>query len=748
MISYNKLQLAAHLNLKKPPVQKKTISYRKLSNINYESLLNDIQLSALGAQEPCDLEASVNLYNTVLTELLEKHAPLRTRKVSVHGKCPWWSAEIQKAVSQRRNAEKKWRRSKLEKDRQLFKLARNSCVKLIEQTKQSYYENLIQQCNGDQKKLYGVIQSLQQGKPKLKLPDCYLSTDLPQVFNNFFVKKIADIRAQLDATAKTHEISDASSLVTTPLCGFTPATESEIHKVVMLSKNCTTSSDPIPTWVLKKCVFPGSVLLTYITNIVNLSMELGQFPLYLKHALVKPLLKKPSLDQNVLKNYRPVSNLPFLSKILEKIVCNRLIEHININSLYEPLQSAYRKGHSTETALVKVHNDILMNLDSNRGVVLFLLDLSAAFDTIDHSQMIQRLENRIGIKATALEWFSSYLEGRTQAVYIEGHTSESISLHFGVPQGSILGPIEYSIYTFPVGDIIRKHNLQYHIYADDTQLYVAFDLSNQNSLVLATEKLKDCICEISQWMSNNRLKLNEDKTEAIIFKTPHSKGNICMDHILLTDASIRVSQRVRNIGATFDETLSMSDHISSVCKSANFHLTNIARIRKYITKDSCNILVHSLITSRLDYANATLYGLPARQLNRLQRILNNAARLVTLCAYDSHISDICCQLHWLPIKQRIDFKILLLTWKALNDSAPCYIQELLRPYNPSRTLRSSSDLLLTVPKTSHRTTGDRSFSYSAPKLWNNLPVEIRRMKELSKFKSAIKGHLFNEAYNQ
>ena len=234
----------------------------------------------------------------------------------------------------------------------------------------------------------------------------------------------------------------------------------------------------------------------------------------------------------------------------------------------------------------------------------------------------------------------------------------------------------------------------------------------------------------------------------IIFKTPHSKGKICMDHILLTDASIRVSQRVRNIRATFDETLSMSDHISSVCKSANFHLTNIARIRKYITKDSCNILVHSLITSRLDYANATLYGLPARQLNRLQRILNNAARLVTLCAYDSHISDICCQLHWLPIKQRIDFKILLLTWKALNDSAPCYIQELLRPYNPSRTLRSSSDLLLTVPKTSHRTTGDRSFSYSAPKLWNNLPVEIRRMKELSKFKSAIKGHLFNEAYNQ
>ena len=224
----------------------------------------------------------------------------------------------------------------------------------------------------------------------------------------------------------------------------------------------------LSTCVLKRCIFPGSALLAFITQAVNVSMKLGTFPVQLKHALVKPLLKKPSLDNNVLKNYRPVSNLPFLSKIFEKTVCNRLIEHIDKNQLYEPLQSAYRKGHSTETALVKVHNDILMNLDSNRGVILILLDLSAAFDTIDHALMIQRLESRIGIKATALEWFRSYLEGRSQAVYIEGHTSESISLLFGVPQGSILGPIEYSIYTFPVGDIIRKHNLQYHMYADDT----------------------------------------------------------------------------------------------------------------------------------------------------------------------------------------------------------------------------------------------------------------------------------------
>ena len=260
-----------------------------------------------------------------------------------------------------------------------------------------------------------------------KLPDGYLGSDLPQIFNNFFVNKISDIRQKLDSTVNPNKKYDEVESATTNLKELIPATESEIHKIIMSSKNCSTSSDPIPTSVLKKCVYPGSVLLAFVTKIVNLSIELGQFPSFHKHALVKPLLKKTNLDHNVLKNFTPVSNLPFLSKIIEKTVCNRLIEHLNRNNLYEPLQSAYRKGHSTETGLVKLHNDILINLDSNRGVVLILLDLSAAFDTIDHSLMIKRLENRIGIKATALEWFTSYLQGCSQTVYIDGYTSESIT---------------------------------------------------------------------------------------------------------------------------------------------------------------------------------------------------------------------------------------------------------------------------------------------------------------------------------
>jgi hypothetical protein len=190
----------------------------------------------------------------------------------------------------------------------------------------------------------------------------------------------------------------------------------------------------------------------------------------------------------------------------------------------------------------------------------------------------------------------------------------------------------------------------------------------------------------------------------------------------------------------------MRQQIGAMCKSAHYHLRNIGMIRKYITKEACEQLVHSFITSRLDYGNALLYGLPDVHLNRLQRILNIAARIVTLTPSASHITPVLKALHWLPVQQRIDFKILLLTFRGLNGLAPDYIAELLVSYKPRAGLRSESKNLLVLPQTSCKTLGDRAFSFSAPFLWNNLPLEIRSISNINAFKSAIKTHLFLKAY--
>ena len=200
-----------------------------------------------------------------------------------------------------------------------------------------------------------------------------------------------------------------TSETASPMEFFAPATEDEIYKLVSSSPSKSCTLDPIPTWMLKQNI---NIFVPVITKIVNMSLEYATFPSHFKNVLVSPLIKKPPLDADNLKNFRPVSNLCFISKIAEKVVAHRLADHLSTNNLYEQHQSAYRKYHGTETALLKVQNDILRELDGKRGVFLILLDLSAAFDTIDHDILFKRLES-IGVKGSALKWFQSYLSCRS-----------------------------------------------------------------------------------------------------------------------------------------------------------------------------------------------------------------------------------------------------------------------------------------------------------------------------------------------
>ena len=204
-----------------------------------------------------------------------------------------------------------------------------------------------------------------------------------------------------------------------------------------------------------------------------MSLIEGIVPSSMKSAVIKPLLKKENLDCNILKNYRPVSNLTFLSKVLERVVAKQLKEYMSNNNLQEPFQSAYKQYHSTESALLMVHNDILCAMENQGVTLLVLLDLSSAFDTIDHPVLLSRLQHHLGINGTILAWFESYLSDRTQCVHINGKSSAPQPLQYGVPQGSVLGPLLFSIYILPLGDIIRRHGMKLHIYADDTQVYVS-----------------------------------------------------------------------------------------------------------------------------------------------------------------------------------------------------------------------------------------------------------------------------------
>ena len=299
---------------------------------------------------------------------------------------------------------------------------------------------------------------------------------MAEAFSVFFITRIVTFRDKLNNKNSIEPPLSPAKLKCwepdfdgVPLASFTPASEEEIKQIIRTSPAKSCELDPIPTTILKECL---DEIAPMVTHLVNASLRGAMVPDAFKEAIVRPLLKRQHLDKDIYKDYRPVSNLAFISKVLEKVVSARLNQHITANHLADPLQSQYLAGHSTETALVKVHSDISAMLDRGDMAILLMLDLSAAFDTIDHSIMLQRLQQMFGVEGDALDWIRSYLTRRTQRVDVKGAKSEPKVLAYALPQGSVHGPQGYPLYSKPIGNIVRAHGLEYHCYTDDSQIYI------------------------------------------------------------------------------------------------------------------------------------------------------------------------------------------------------------------------------------------------------------------------------------
>ena len=509
-------------------------------------------------------------------------------------------------------------------------------------------------------------------------------------------------------------------------------------KAISALPNKTSPLDHLPTSILK-----NTHLSPNLSKLANLFQH-WCLPLHLQECSSPPPIKKPSLDPSSPANYRPISNLSTMSKLLERLILPRIRPHITNSPNFSPLQSAYRPGLSTETALSHIFNN-LSNICGNRNCAVMVgLDLSAAFDTINHRILLDTLHSDFCIDGLALSWLRSYLSNRSQYVKLGDYTSPSAALLAGVPQGSVLGPLLFTTYTSPLSDIVKNFNVSFHQYADDTSLYS--DLSN-HSVSEQLDNLRKCTDAINDWHLVNFLQLNPQKSEVMFIGTPtHLKNLSPPSSINIAGTTLPSSSTtLKLLGVTFDSHLSFKQHAISIIKSCNHLIWAIRHIRPFLFVDTTSALARSLVLSRLDYCNSLLYGTSASLIHSLQRTQNNLAKLVLLNP-SLNGSECLRQLHWLPIHLRIIFQISLITYRTLATTNPPYLNHLIhRRHIPN--LRSSSAIDLHQPV--HRSSiVNRSFTYASPAVWNDLPPIIRTQPTLELFKRQLKTHLFKIAINE
>ena len=384
-------------------------------------------------------------------------------------------------------------------------------------------------------------------------------------------------------------------------------------------------------------------------------------------------------------------------------------------------QSAYRKLHSTETALCKIHDDLVSNTCHVKASLLVLLDLSAAIDTVDHQLLLSDFSD-FGVECTALSLLESYLENREQCVAIGESRSESTTLQYGVPQGSVLGPVLFTEYIGTLAFLLEAYGVSYHFFADDTQLYIRVEDIGE-----AKHRLSSLLSDLKIWMARRKLKLNDGKTVIIVIRGNLRNVSVANFGVMsFGDTQLVPCETAKNLGVVLDSSLSFSSHIDSIVKTCNFHIRNLYMIKDFVNRNNLVTLVHSLIVSKMDYCNSLFSVLPNVILKKVRYVLNRAARLIFNLPPRIPTTTTLIELHWLP---------LFFSFFS---------------HESTSGLRSADD-----PYRLHepRAIGERgfascSFSYIALRLYNKLPITVKQIDSLNTFKSHLKAFLFSRVYDK
>ena len=398
-----------------------------------------------------DAASLFQLYEDTLRDQLDLLVPSHSVKSRSNLASPWFDEACRSMKRDVRRLERRYRRSREAADRLAWVNAIREKHYFFKTKENQYWERTITEQKSDSKKLWRTVSTV-LGKPSNTSSSPPFT---PSEFLSFLSSKVEDIRS---AT------SGSPPPVFTPadcdLNSFDICLPDDISRIIRASPSKSCDLDPVPTFLIKECL---DVMLPFLTRLCNVSIQSGCLPTSQKTAMVSPRLKKSSLDPAEIQNYRPISNLPFMSKVIEKLILAQLSHYLAANNLFPKYQSGFRKYHSTETAILRVLSDIYSAIDQDQVSLLALLDVSAEFDTVDHGILLERLSTSYGLTGTAFAWLESYITGRVQVIHVGGRQSSPAMVHFGVPQGSVLGPVLYVLYTADIVKLVESFVLRAHL---------------------------------------------------------------------------------------------------------------------------------------------------------------------------------------------------------------------------------------------------------------------------------------------
>jgi exonuclease III len=794
--------------------------YHDFKAVDVEVFRSGLRDLCLEIPDDVTPEEALYLYDRALKEAVDRFVPTKRRKL-VKNFRPWREREdVRDILRERRKAERAWEKNKTGLTKARYRELQRQFERVDKDARMEYVRKKLEDVKDDPAGLQKMLARL-LGKKETLLPGGLSDKKLADNFAQFFSGKIDKIRSTVLEEQQAGGVSDedvrgtgsggvsgedvrgtgrggvsgedvrgtgrggvggedvsgtgrggvsgedvrgtgsggGSSKPDCELTQFKEISQKDLVQIVkqMSSKSC--GLDPVPTWLVKDCL---EELAPALTTIINKSLCRASVPEPLQRAVVMPTIKDPNGDRDLLANYRPVSNIAFVSKVLEKVVLNQMNDYLLKNDLLNANQSGYRTGHSCETLLAGMFDDLLKDLDSGKVAALMLLDMSAAFDTVDHEKLMEVLEVRFGVKGSALGWFKSYLSSRSYRVNVHGELSEVIALICGVPQGSLLGPVLFLLYIEELQDIARPYGLMIKLYADDSQLYVGLVPTDGEGWTSTKASIEECLASIKNWMVQHWLKCNESKTEFVLLGKSSSLEKLVFDPEIRFGDTVLQPMECRGktgktLGILLDEHLTLERQVNNVKKQCGLQLKNLWQLNKCLDSSTRILLVKQLVISKIDYCNILYFGLPKRILNNLQKVLNSCVRFIyNLRGHQDSYDEYFKEAHILPIEQRLMFKACLLAYKIVRGTAPEYLQELVPRDNdilgmrPTRANSVIDFYKLKYPKLSSVNANSklrrRRVSVFLPTVWNSLPLDLRSVHPIELFKSKLKTRLFLEAF--